>query len=109
MKPTKLFILIAFFMVLTVSYDQLNENHEIMMFYERYSFMPIVHVYYNRHFSKSKQFQQFLDVIEEAEYEISSYAKILLTDCEDQKGMDFKLSVRWADDGLQGNLETERK
>jgi hypothetical protein len=94
MKPTKLFILIAFFMVLTVSYDQLNENHEIMMFYERYSFMPIVHVYYNRHFSKSKQFQQFLDVIEEAEYEISSYAKILLTDCEDQKGMDFKLSVR---------------
>jgi hypothetical protein len=27
MKPTQLFILIAFFMVLTVSYDQLNENH----------------------------------------------------------------------------------
>ncbi len=56
--------------------------------------MPIVHVYYNRHFSKSKQFQQFLDVIEEAEYEISSYAKILLTDCEDQKGMDLNYSLR---------------
>lgn len=94
MKPTKLFILMALFVVLTVSYDQLNENHEIMMFYERYSFMPIVHVYYNRYFSKSKQFQQFLDVIEEAEYEISSYAKILFTDCEDQKGMNLNYSLR---------------
>jgi hypothetical protein len=43
--------------------------------------MPIMHVYYNRHFSKSKQYQNFLEVIEETEYEAGSYSKILLTDC----------------------------
>ena len=47
--------------------------------------MPIMHVYYNRHFSKSRQWQGFLDVIEETEYEVGSYAKIMLTDCEYEK------------------------
>jgi hypothetical protein len=47
--------------------------------------MPILHVYYNRHFSKSRQWQGFLDVIEETEYEAGSYARIMLTDCEYEK------------------------
>jgi hypothetical protein len=41
-----------------------------------------MHVYYNRHFSKSKQWASFLEVVEETEYEVGSYAKILLSDCE---------------------------
>lgn len=49
--------------------------------------MPILHVYYNKHFSKTRQYASFLDVIEEAEFEIRSYAKILLTDCEYEKSI----------------------
>lgn len=56
-----------------------------MIYYEKNSFMPIMHVYYNKHFSKSKQFQSFIDTIEETEYQVAPYAKILLTDCENQK------------------------
>jgi hypothetical protein len=56
-----------------------------MAFYEDNSYMPIMHVYYNRHFSKSRQWQGFLDVIEETEYEVGSYAKMMLTDCEYEK------------------------
>ena len=56
-----------------------------MAYYEENSFMPILHVYYNRHFSKSRQYDSFLEVIEETEFEIKSYAKILLTDCDQEK------------------------
>lgn len=52
-----------------------------MAYYEENSFMPILHVYFNRHFSKSRQYDSFLEVIEETEFEVKSYAKILLTDC----------------------------
>jgi len=47
---------------------KLTDHNEIMVYYEENSFMPIMHVYYNRHFSKSKQFQAFIETLEEAEY-----------------------------------------
>ena len=31
-----------------------------MVYYEEHSYLPIVHVYYNKHFKNSKQFQDFL-------------------------------------------------
>ena len=79
-KQTFMVVLIAF-LVMSMGYDKIDDHNEIMVYYEENSFMPIMHVYYNRHFSKSKQFQAFIETLEEAEYEIGSYAKILLTDC----------------------------
>lgn len=66
--------------------------------------MPIMHVYYNRHFSKSRQWQSFLDVVEEAEYEVGSYAKIMLTDCEYEKSKYVFISRRLKF-GMQLNKE----
>jgi hypothetical protein len=58
-----------------------------MAYYEDNSFMPILHVYYNWHFSKSRQWQNFLEVVEDTEFEVGSYARIMLTDCEYAKSM----------------------
>lgn len=46
--------------IMALGYDKIDDYNEIMIYYEENSFMPIMHVYYNRHFSKSKQFQGFL-------------------------------------------------
>jgi len=53
-----------------------------MHYYEEYSSYPIVHIYYNKHFKNSKQFQDFVEVIEETEYRNRDYSRYLLTDCD---------------------------
>lgn len=50
--------------------------------------MPILHVYYNQHFKNSKDFEEFVDVIEEVEYRNKDYARFLFTDCEKVDGKD---------------------
>jgi ABC-type microcin C transport system permease subunit YejE len=82
MKVNRTIILTLFIISLVVAYDQINDYKEIMAYYEDYSYMPIIHVYHNRHFSKSKQFLHFVEVVEEAEYETKQYSKIVFTDCE---------------------------
>ena len=64
------------------SYDQFDKYAEIMHYYEEQSQYPIVHVYYNRHFRNSRQFEDFVEVIEETEYRNKDYAKFMLTDCD---------------------------
>lgn len=58
-KQTTLLIFVAC-IITALGYDKIDDYNEIMIYYEENSFMPIMHVYYNRHFSKSKQFQGFL-------------------------------------------------
>lgn len=47
----------------------------------------MAHIYYNRHFSKSKQFDNFLDVVEEAEFLTKDYAKVVFTNCDEVKSI----------------------
>lgn len=46
-------------------------------------------MFYNRHFKKSRQFQDFLEVIEDVEAKIKDYAKIIFTDCDEALGEEF--------------------
>lgn len=65
---------------------QLNSKREVMAYYEDHSFYPILHLYYNRHFSSSKQFKHFkADVLEEVQLEMRDYARIVFTDCEKEE------------------------
>lgn len=43
------------------------------------------HLYHNRHFGKSRQYQDFLEVLEDTELRTRDYAKIIITDCEKVK------------------------
>lgn len=52
---------------------------------------PIIHLYHNRHFSASRQFQDFLEVLEETEYRNRDYVRFVLTDCEQFKGTGFAM------------------
>lgn len=52
-----------------------------MAYHEDNSQYVIIHVYHNHHFSKSRQFEDFLEVIEETEYRNQDYTKFVLTDC----------------------------
>jgi len=45
----------------------------------------VLHVYYNRHFGRSRQFQDFLEVLHDTELQTRDYAKFILTDCETVK------------------------
>ena len=67
-KKQAFLLIVVAFLVMTMSYDKIDDHNEIMVYYEENSFIPIMHVYYNRHFSKSKQFQAFIETLEEAEY-----------------------------------------
>ena len=67
-KKQAFLLFVVAFLVMTMSYDKIDDHNEIMVYYEENSFIPIMHVYYNRHFSKSKQFQAFIETLEEAEY-----------------------------------------
>ncbi len=53
------------------AYVEIHDRNRILAYYEENSYQPIMHVYYNRHFSNSKQFNNFIDVIEEAELKLS--------------------------------------
>lgn len=59
-KSKSILVIIALCIIFAQSYDKIDDHNEIMIYYEENSFMPIMHVYYNRHFSKSKQFQAFI-------------------------------------------------
>ena len=59
-KKQAFLLLVVAFLVMTMGYDKIDDHNEIMIYYEENSFIPIMHVYYNRHFSKSKQFQAFI-------------------------------------------------
>jgi len=62
-----------------------------MVYYEEYSYFPIVHVYYNKHFKKSRQFEDFLEVIEVTEYRNKDFSKFLLTDCDKIQGNNISI------------------
>ena len=49
-------LLALLLLILASSYDQHDDYTYIMHYYEQNSQYPIVHAYYNNHFSKSKQF-----------------------------------------------------
>jgi hypothetical protein len=63
MKKTTPLILFLFCLTLINTYDQSDNYDEIMHYYEENSYLPIVHIYYNRHFKNSRQFEDFLEVI----------------------------------------------
>ena len=50
------FLLSLSLILLALSYDQHNDYNYIMNYYEENSQFPIVHVHYNSHFSRSRQF-----------------------------------------------------
>ena len=50
-----------------------------MHYHEQNSEFPIVHVYHNRHFTSSPQYQDFLETIEETEARCGDYARFLAT------------------------------
>lgn len=62
-----------------------------MVYYEEHSYMPILHVYYNKHFKNSKEFVDFLEVIEETEYRNKDYTRFLFSDCELLEGNEFMI------------------
>lgn len=55
-KKQTLLVLFLACIFMVMGYDKIDNHNEIMVYYEENSYMPIMHVYYNRHFSKSKQF-----------------------------------------------------
>lgn len=65
-----------------LAYDRIDDYDHIMHYYEEHSHFPIVHTYFNRHFSSAPQFEDFTNTIEETEYRNKDYVKFLLTDCE---------------------------
>lgn len=52
------------------------------MYLEQNSQYVILHVYYNRHFKNTRQFKDFVEVIEDAEFKVKDFCKIILSDCE---------------------------
>lgn len=81
------------------AYDQHDDYKYIMHYYEENSQYPIVHAYYNDHFSKSRQFEDFLGILEETEYRNKDFGKFLLTNCEKLERM-FLCEFRWRNAGL---------
>lgn len=98
--PLRMLLVLAMCLWFGVSYVELNNKNEIYHFYEEHSHMPIMQLFHNRHFAKSRQFQDFLDVVEETEYRNKDYAQIVLTDCEHVTGTCIY---------IQGNLLTAAK
>ena len=56
-------ILITLFVGLAVAFTEFNDQKSILYHYEDNSLTPLLHVYYDRHFKNSKQFEDFLDVL----------------------------------------------
>jgi len=72
--------------IIVSAYDKIDGYNELMHYYEENSQFPILHIYHNRHFSKSRQFEDFLEVWEETEYRNIDVARFVMTDCEKLKG-----------------------
>lgn len=66
MNPFKFFVYLSFAFLFVNAFVEIHERNRILAYYEENSYQPIMHVYYNRHFANSKQFNNFVDVIEEA-------------------------------------------
>lgn len=65
MSITRISIITVLLLASTaLGYDQVDDYDHIMHYYEEYSQFPIVHVYYNRHFSSAPQFEDFTNTIE---------------------------------------------
>jgi len=52
-----------FLLVVALCYDQHDDFKWIMSYYEDNSQYPIIHAYYNKHFSSTPQFSDFLVVL----------------------------------------------
>lgn len=63
-----------------------NSKQEYDAFTEKYANFPTFHTYYNRHFGKSRQFNDFLEVLEDVNVKVKDYALLLLTDCDKANG-----------------------
>ena len=80
------FLLLSFLLSVTLSYEQLDTKKQYLSFLESHSSYPIFQLFYNRHFRKSRQFQDFKEIIEEVENKVKDYAKIVFTDCDEAFG-----------------------
>jgi hypothetical protein len=58
-----------------------------MGYHEHNAQYVLLHVCYNRHFGNSRQFRDFLEVLEDVEYKVRDFCKVVLTDCEVEKGI----------------------
>jgi hypothetical protein len=79
------FLLLLLLVCWGSSYDQHDDFKWIMSYYEDNSQYPIIHAYYNHHFSSTHQFTDFLAVLEETEYRNKDHARFLLTNCDNMK------------------------
>jgi hypothetical protein len=64
-----------------LAYERIDGYDELLHYHEQNSEFPIVHVYHNRHFTNSPQYQDFLETIEETEARCGDYARFVMTDC----------------------------
>lgn len=72
--------------VLVQSYDQLEDYDKLIDYYGETSLLPTIHIYYNRHFGTSRQFDDFLSALQETEYKNKDYTRFALINCEKIKG-----------------------
>jgi hypothetical protein len=79
--PRGTFLLLLTLVAACVAYEQMDNSDQLMNYHEQHSQYPIIHVYHNRHFSQSRQFQDFLEVLEETEYRNRDYVRFVLSDC----------------------------
>lgn len=71
MNSGKFIVYFTFTLLFVNAYVEIHDRNRILAYYEENSYQPIMHIYYNRHFSNSKQFNNFIDVIEEAEFKLN--------------------------------------
>jgi hypothetical protein len=64
-----------------IGFEKIDDYDKLMHYHEDNSQFPIVHVYHNRHFSQSRQFNDFIEVLEETEFRCRDYVRFVLTDC----------------------------
>lgn len=86
MIRTRMILLLVFLLSCCLGLDRLDSKEQISHYYEEYSHFPVVNCFYNRHFSSSPQFEDFINTLEEVEYRNHDHVKVLLTDCDKFKG-----------------------
>lgn len=80
-------ILVTFlFIIHSLAFPEINNENEVFAYYEQYSFTPLLHVYFDKHFHKSKQFEAFEVVLNELQNDIQDYSQIVFTDCDQNTG-----------------------
>jgi hypothetical protein len=68
------------------TYPELNEQHDVFSYYEQKSFTPLLHLFFNRHFRTSKQFENLEIILNELKEDIRDFGEIIYTDCDKNQG-----------------------